>query len=138
MSHFLSREDILGFNDLKREEVKIPEWGDGTIHVRVMSGAEKDWWESANFDEAGEMLPVRQRLANMRARMAVLTVCDAEGTSLFTLADVDTLTRKCAPALDRIWEVATRLNRVSPAEEEALKNGFASPTPSDASGSGLP
>ena len=118
---FLSREDILGIDDLKREEVAVPEWG-GSVYVRVMSGTEKDWWEAANFDDGGEILPLRQRLLNMRARMAVVTVCDEAGTSLFTLADMDVLARKCAPALDRIWEVATRLNRISGEEQEALKN----------------
>lgn len=131
---FLSRDEILGIDDLKREEIPIPEWG-GSIFIRVMTGAEKDWFEAANFDAAGEQLPLHQRWLNMRARMAVLTACDSDGAALFTLADVDLLSRKCAPALDRIWTVATRLNRIDAAEEEALKNGSALPAPNDASGS---
>ena len=99
-----------------------------------MQGYEKDWWEAASFDDAGDQLPVRQRLLNMRARMAAVTVCDEHGASLFALADVELLTRKCAPALDRIWTVAARLNLVTAADEEALKNACA-PDHSGASGS---
>ena len=132
---FLSRDDILGRDDLRRVRLTVPEWG-GDIFVRTMTGYEKDWYETQNYDDQGNALPVQQRWLNLRARMAVLTVCDEQGNSLFTLADMDQLTRKSAPALDRIWEVATRLNGMAPAAEEALKN--ASATPNDVSGSGSP
>lgn len=131
----LSREEILGRDDLKREEVRIPEWG-GQVWVRTMTGYEKDWWEAQNYGADADLLPYQQRLLNMRARLAAITVCDAEGVSLFTLNDIDMLTRKSAPALDRIWTVASRLS-FTQNDLEALKNASA-PGQSDVSGSDSP
>lgn len=115
----LNRELILQADDLTRELVHIPAWG-GDVYVRVMTGAEKDWWESSMMTDDGEALPAMDRIRNMRARMAVVTVCDEQGVSLFHLADVELLTKKSAVALDQIWDVARRLNQITKEEEETL------------------
>lgn len=121
----LSREQILGMDDLEREEVFIPEW-QGSIFVRVMTGEESGWLEGCSFDEQGEVLSAQDRLAHYRGRLAVLTACHADGSSLFVLSDAERLGKKAGKALDRIVEVARRLNRITPEEIETLtKNSVA-------------
>lgn len=131
----LSREDILGKDDLKREAVTIEEWG-GDVFVRVMTSEEKEWWEAGMFDDEGKQRSLKDNIKNMRARLAVITVCDEQGTAVFHLNDVDLLTKKSSTALDKIWDVARRINKISSEEEAQLLKNSAS-VPIDASPSDL-
>lgn len=107
----LTRESILASEDLKREEIKVPEWG-GSVYVRTMTAGERD-----EFEIAHSLNPEK----DVRARLAVATVCDADGVLLFTPADIAKLTRKSAAPLDRIFARAMKLNRISAADIEELK-----------------
>lgn len=129
----LSREAILGCDDLKREEVQVPEWG-GSVFVRVMSGAERDWLDASSLNDQGEAKSVHDRLANYRGRLVVLTTCNEDGSSLFMLPDAEALGKKSAAALDRIVEVAQRINRMTDADVDALTKNSATVL-SDDSGS---
>lgn len=106
----LTRESILASDDLPREEVAIPEWG-GSVFVRTMTAGERDrfegWSQGDKFDR-------------FRAKLAVLTVVDAEGRRLFSDDDVDALAAKSTKALDRIAEAAFRMNRFTKEDVEAL------------------
>src|SRR6266702_3925907 len=99
------RDEILGYDDLAREPVLIPEWGNKTVYVRIMTGAERDWLDAASLDEQGSPLSVQERLANYRGRLVALTTCQDDGASLFVLSDAEALGKKAAKALDRIVEV---------------------------------
>ena len=46
----LSRDTILAKNDVKVEEVKVPEWG-GSVLVRGMSGDQREAFEKAQTRE---------------------------------------------------------------------------------------
>ena len=77
------RDEILGYDDLAREPVLIPEWGNKTVYVRIMTGAERDWLDAASLDEQGSPLSVQERLANYRGRLVALTTChQAVGVSV--------------------------------------------------------
>src|SRR5262245_1568105 len=97
----LSREAILAADDLKPslEAVFIPEW-DGTVHVRVMTGSERDAFEGY-FD--------RSRYDNLRAFLLVCCVCDGQGRGLFRPEDVKALGEKSSAALDRVFTAAMRV-----------------------------
>ena len=41
----LSRDDILGSDDLRLERVDVPEWN-GVLYVRVMTAGERDQFEA--------------------------------------------------------------------------------------------
>jgi len=112
----LSKEDILKCDDLKRELVKVPECG-GDLYVRTMSGKERDQFE-AKFVAANGNSEVQ--LNNIRARMAVLTVCDDKGIPLFSNGDALELGKKSAAALDRVFEVSQRLNKIGDDDVEKL------------------
>lgn len=131
----LSREEILGLDDLVREPVVIPEWKNETLFVRVMSGTERDLFEAEMLRDP-EADPAT-RMQNLRARLAVLTVCDAEGKSLFFLSDVEALGKKSSRALDRIFEVARRLNALTPEEVDTLAKN-SNDVPNGAPGSASP
>jgi len=45
----LNKEQILRADDLKTEEVDVPEWG-GSVRVRVLTGTERDAFESSIYD----------------------------------------------------------------------------------------
>lgn len=108
----LSRDSILTVEDLPREEVDVPEWG-GSVVVRTMTGSERDAFETVH---------IKDPTKDIRARLAVHTVCDDQGTLLFSLNDVDAVGKKSAAALDRIFAVAVRLNGISKQDVEDLGN----------------
>lgn len=108
----LSREQILGAQDLTHEDVKVPEWG-GTVRVRTMTGEERDAYETAIY--GGEKVDVK----NVRAKLLAIVICDEKGERMFTEEDVAALGKKSVRALQRIFLVAQKLNAIS---EEALKD----------------
>lgn len=117
MSGLLTREQILAAADLQFEEVKVPEWG-GKVRVRGMTGAERDTWEASLIDGRGDNKRDNRRL--IRATLVSLTVVDETGQRLFTEDDVLKLGDKAARSLQRVYNVAQRLSRVSEADVEEL------------------
>ena len=115
----LTKDQILRADDLPREQVDVPEWG-GSVFVRTMTGAERDAFEQSIVEDSG------RNLANLRARLAVLTVVDADGARLFADSDAMVLGGKSAAALSRVFNVAQRLNALTNSDVEELgKNSAA-------------
>jgi len=114
---FLTREQILSAEDIKTEEVEVPEWG-GTVLVKGMNGKERDAFEMSFLDGS------RATTENIRAKLVSLTIIDPEtNKQLFTVADIDALGQKSAKALDRIFEIAQRLSKIGANDvEEMAKN----------------
>ena len=110
----LNREAILKTDDLPRELVQVPEWG-GDVYVRTLTGTERDAFEQSMVGKKSKM-----NLDNVRARFAVLTICDEAGQRLFTDDDAKVLGDKSAAALDRVFAVAQRLNGFSSEDAEDL------------------
>ena len=108
----LSKDQILNANDVKLEEVNIPEWN-GSVYVRVMSAGERDSFEIQATKPNGKQ--------NLRARLAVLTVCDKDGNRIFEESDIPALAKKSASALDAIFRVAIHLNAMTDADIEELE-----------------
>lgn len=128
----LTRDDILALQDLPVEAVRVPEWGGRTVHVRAMMGSERDSWEAEQY--ALSQGGTARDLLDFRARFLVRCLCDAGGTLLFTLGDVAALGKRSAAALDRLYEAAKRLSKLSKQDEDALLGNSAG-APSGASGS---
>ena len=110
----LNREAILQTDDLPRELVQVPEWG-GDVYVRTLTGTERDAFEQSMVGKKSKM-----NLDNVRARFAVLTICDEAGKRLFADEDAKVLGDKSAAALDRVFAVAQRLNGFSSEDAEDL------------------
>lgn len=132
----LSKSAILAADDLKTEDVEVPEWG-GTVRVRAFSGRERDEFEASLVRGDGKDRKVD--LTNMRARLVALTVVDETGQKLFTHDDVDLLGAKSGAALDRVFAVAQKLNGLSGADvEELTKNSSGAPSADSTSALLLP
>ena len=120
----LTKDQILEANDLSNEAVEVPEWG-GTVHVRTMTGADRDQFETSMVTT----LPDGTRktdLTNLRAKLVALTLVDSSGARLFEVGDVDRLGLKSAGALEKVFVVAQRINGLGgQAEDDALKNSKA-------------
>ncbi len=105
------KDQILQADDLPRKELFIPEWG-FSVMIRTLTAGERDRFEGQqNKDPFGDV----------RARLAVLCLCDGEGARLFTDADIPAVSAKCSKALDRIFTVCVRLNGISRQDLEELK-----------------
>ncbi len=132
----LSKTAILAANDLKSEDIEVPEWG-GAVRVRSFTGRERDAFESSMVRGDGRDRKVD--LTNMRARLVGLTVIDETGQRLFTDEEVDLLGAKSGAALDRVFAVAQKLNGLSGADvEELSKNSSGVPSAVSTSASALP
>lgn len=113
----LSKTAILGADDLKHEDVEVPQWG-GTVRVRMMNGSERDEFRTA-IAGSGDVVPV----GRFSAALLAATCVDEHGRRLFTMGDVEALQAKSAASLDAPAQVAMRLNGLGgTAVEDAAKN----------------
>ncbi len=120
MAKLLGRDEILQAKDLKTERVSVPEWG-GDVLVRSMTGAERDAFEASILEKRGSDYDVNMR--NLRAKLAAWTIVDEEGNRLFSEDDIKALSEKSAGALQRVFNVASRLSAIGPEDvEELAKN----------------
>jgi hypothetical protein len=120
----LSRDQILQAQDLRSEEVSVPEWG-GVIRVRELAAGERE--RIAGLVTAHD--------GRSREIMVALTAIDGDGNQLFSLDDIEELAKKGEAAIQRVAEVASRLSGIGKAAEaQAEKNS--DPSPSDDSISG--
>lgn len=112
----LSRDAILAADDLKKETVKVSEWG-GEIIISTMTGEARDAWEQSLIKSKDN------NMQNIRARLVAVSAMDENGNRLFSDSDVEALGRKSASALDRCVRVAQKLNKLTESElEELSKN----------------
>jgi hypothetical protein len=105
---------ILSADDIKFQTVPVPEW-DTTLRVYVMTGAERDAFESGVLAVSPD-----RRQENMRARLLVHCLRDEQGTRIFEASDADALGAKSGAALSRLFDVAADLNRLTKAHQDEL------------------
>jgi hypothetical protein len=125
----LSREEILEAQDLETEIVPVPEWG-GDVRVKGLTGEERDSYEAAclqerpSYDAKGKQVRGRtemaRNLSNVRAKLVARSIVGEDGERLFTDHDVAVLGKKSAAALERVFDVAARLSRLSDEDVEEL------------------
>lgn len=128
----LSRDDILSADDLVVEAVPVPEWG-GDVLIKVMTGAQRDAFEASRVTSKG-----KPNLRNIRAHLLSLVIVDEQGNRLFPHpTDVEALGKKGSAGVDRVFEAAKRLNRMTDEDIEELE-GNSGGAQSDDFGSDLP
>lgn len=100
----LNRNQILAAPDQSAglTTIEVPEWG-GEVSIRVMTGRERDRFETAFSKDPGN---------NLRARLVALCVADEAGRPIFTEVDVQALGEKNANALHRVFEAALKANSI--------------------------
>lgn len=118
----LSKDQILGADDRKTEEVPVPEWG-GSVLVRTLSGRERDEFEASTVKTRGGKQ--ESNYDNFRARFVALCVVDETGQRLFrTNAEVSMLGNKSVAALQRVFDKAQEMNGMSQKDVEDMTEGF--------------
>lgn len=117
----LTRDDILGADDLPRIEVDVPEWG-GPVWVRTMTATEKDAFEDSILEKRGKgkNATYEMTLQNIRAKLLVRTLCDADGERLFTNKDLNALAGKNGGVMTRLFAEAQTLNGLDADDIEEL------------------
>ena len=120
------REIILQADDLPQQSVECPEWGQ-TLNVRTLTGAERDDFENA-VQSAGKTKGGMD-LRGLKIKLVLLTLCDEDGELLFDATDEIVLNSKSSKAIDRIFQVAQKLNGLTAEDaEELLGNSDSAPT----------
>ena len=109
------RDQILEANDSVREAVEVPEWG-LTVWVTNISAADRVKWESSIPSTNG-----KANLVGLKERFLVSCLVDEEGNRIFNDSDADALGAKSSIAVDRLWQVADRLNAVSDKQIESAE-----------------
>lgn len=127
----LDRKALLKKEDLKIEKVDL---GNGEfVYVRQMSAREKDQFEMSLmkpiYDDSGNLIRMEQTLEDFRAKLAVNTVCDEKGNLILLPDDYVLLSKNISAAkLEKIVNVAQRLNRITEKDkEELVKNSEQGP-----------
>ena len=64
---------------------------------------------------------VTRDMGNMRAKLLVRTMCDADNKRLFTDKDIDLLGGKASAAIDKAFEIAQKLNRMRVSDKDELE-----------------
>ena len=121
MSLLLSADQILAADDRKYEDVPVPEWG-GTVRLRSLSGAERDEFENGLQQQVGNKQVVNAR--NARAKLIALCAVDEQGQLLFSKAQVIKLGSKSSLALQRLYDVACRMNGFTEEDMKELTENF--------------
>ena len=128
----LSKEAILAASELKAEDVEVPEWG-GTVRVRELTGTELDAYQASMRQQRGKNFVLNE--ANVRSKLAVRAIVGDDGERLFADSDAAALGKLSSAALDRVFEVAARLSRISDEDvEEMAKNSGAGQSEGSISG----
>jgi hypothetical protein len=116
----LTKEQILGAKDLPTKTVAVPEWA-GEVIVRTMMGIERDAFEQSI---AGSEKKVN--LENIRAKLCAKTIVNEAGQLLFTDDDIAALGAKSARALDKIYDIACKLNGIGKDDIKELEKNSGS------------
>lgn len=117
----LSKEALLSAASSSQrptETVDVPELG-GSVIVRGMSGVERDAWERSLIVGRGKRRDVNTD--NVRARLAVRSLCDEQGNRLLEDGDAVVLGRLRVDVLNRIFEAAQRVSGVTDEDIDELK-----------------
>jgi hypothetical protein len=104
------------------KEVQIPALG-GSVYVKAMTAGERDRFEAYQEKSGNE---------DFRALLAVATVCDAAGVSVFSLDDLSRLSGLPSHALQAVVHEAIAVNRMGKGDVEDLKKS-SSNDPADGS-----
>lgn len=124
----LTRDEILGADDLQLIEVAVPEWG-GSVCVKALTGFERDQYEESLIRwraKKGQKVQATMALSNARAKLVSLAVRDESGERVFSDRDVAALGAKSAAALERVFDVAAGISGLQAKDVAELTQSFES------------
>ena len=99
----LSRDAFLRPAAVEIVEVPAPEMG-GSVYVRGMTARDRSRFETQFQLSSGKSS--KKRMQEIRERLVVACLCDADGELLLTEADIEAVGKQPAPVIERIVEAA--------------------------------
>jgi hypothetical protein len=108
----LTRDSILAAKDFTTRTVNVPEW-DGDVLLRGLSSKDRD-----NFEAE---LAATNDMRNLRARLVVKSIVDADGNRLFSDEDADVLGEKNSQVMIKLFDVVRDMSGMSDEELEAAQ-----------------
>lgn len=140
MAQFLTREDIVGLQDITVKEITVPDdipgWGGKSLHIRQLTRGQQDDYMKRQF---GQIRMKQDRKATSQeltsaniyghdAWICIQGCCDLQGVPLFTQNDEKVLQGKSGEAIGwiakQIIEFSGMLDDVKDLQqaEEQVKN----------------
>lgn len=125
----LTRDMILQAQDFEKEEVDIPEWG-GSVFIRSMTVAASDVIQLLFIRLGGGELAANQNgsirdpdaLKGLKVAMVSRCLCDEKGELIFNDNEGRAiLETKSNVVMDRLYDVAMRINKMGDDEVEQEK-----------------
>lgn len=118
----ITRKQLLEKDDFQIEKVDLGK--KGHVFVREMTGAERDHFEASILKKVqnGNTTSYEQDFENLRAKLAVLCVCDQDGKRI--LKDTDWLPLGLSlgyRSIDKIVDKARELNGIDEAAKKEIQ-----------------
>jgi len=114
----LTRDAILKAEDLKVEKVEVPEWG-GDVYIAEMTGDARDEFEQY----VNAQRETKQQYVHIRAALVAMCAVNEKRERLFSYEDMKALGQKNGLILDRLFDVANKINKIfGVAREDVAKN----------------
>lgn len=115
-------------NDTVYESVPVPEWGNRTVWVRSLTNEEKSAYEESCLTTKRKIVNGKAKESKetnilvVRAKLVVLATCKGEGDPAPVLApsDYKLILKRNASAVERIFDVAAKLSRLTKEDVEEL------------------
>jgi hypothetical protein len=95
------RKRLFGAKDIRIKSIDVPE----------------------SFEEA---LAAEQRMKNFRMKFLILTLCDEDGATILTDADIDALGERSSVVINRVFDAAWAINGFTKEAVDAMGEGSAS------------
>lgn len=114
----LTRESILGADDLPTEEFDAPEWG-GTLMIRALNGAQREEIE-VRVNRA-KATSEGHGWKGLKALVASYVIVGEDGKPLFTSKDFAAISEKSGAMLDRLFEHVMEVNGLTQKEEKSIE-----------------
>lgn len=127
----LDADAILAVDDIQIETVPVPEWG-GSVRVRSLTAKERDDFEVSLIEKKGRGRNQTREtvLKNMRAKLVVRCLMHpTENARLFRDDQAEALGKKSGAAMDRLYDVASRLAGISDEDVDELVGNSESDQP---------
>jgi len=110
----LTRDQILAKDDLRFEDVDVPEWG-GSVRVRELRASEREVFERRVFAAgSAPSVSLPKTLGDLRVSLVVKCLVDpSTGSRLFKDEDAKDLNEKSATVIARLFSVCSRISGIS-------------------------
>lgn len=119
----LTRAQIDAADDIKVEDVPVPEWG-GDVRLRGLTSRERTTIEATLVASKGESIQVRvQALTTLRERTVAAALIDENGNRVFGDKELSNLAKKSGAVIQRLYHKVQELSGMNEkAIEEAEEN----------------